>query len=429
MAPFFQNLKGYDKMNDRRVVITGTGIISSVGNSVAEFWDSIVNGRSGIAPVTRFDTTRYRTRIAGEIKNFNITDYMSEKEARRLDMFCHYAIAASDEAIRNAGISSKLEGIDPTRVGVIVGSGIGGMQTFEQQCNILYNRGPEKSSPFLIPMLIGDMASGSISMRYGAQGPNFGIVSACATACHSIGESFWIIKRGDADVMVTGGAEATVSPIGFAGFCSMRAMSERNDDPLRASRPFDAQRDGFVMSEGSGVLILEELEYAKKRGANIIAEVVGYGATADAYHITSPAPDGAGAALAIKTALGHAKLNPEDIDYINAHGTSTSLNDKFETAAIKSVFGQYAYELNVSSTKSMTGHALGAAGGIETIACALALKNGVIPPTINLENPDPECDLNYTPNRAVERKINTAVNINLGFGGHNAVLILRSFIS
>jgi 3-oxoacyl-[acyl-carrier-protein] synthase II len=278
-------------------------------------------------------------------------------------------------------------------------------------------------------MLIGDMASGSISMRYGAQGPNFGIVSACATACHSIGESFWIIKRGDADVMVTGGAEATVSPIGFAGFCSMRAMSERNDDPLRASRPFDAQRDGFVMSEGSGVLILEELEYAKKRGANIIAEVVGYGATADAYHITSPAPDGAGAALAIKTALGHAKLNPEDIDYINAHGTSTSLNDKFETAAIKSVFGQYAYELNVSSTKSMTGHALGAAGGIETIACALALKNGVIPPTINLENPDPECDLNYTPNRAVERKINTAVNINLGFGGHNAVLILRSFIS
>ncbi len=416
-------------MNDRRVVITGTGIISSVGNSVAEFWDSIVNGRSGIAPVTRFDTTRYRTRIAGEIKNFNITDYMSEKEARRLDMFCHYAIAASDEAIRNAGISSKLEGIDPTRVGVIVGSGIGGMQTFEQQCNILYNRGPEKSSPFLIPMLIGDMASGSISMRYGAQGPNFGIVSACATACHSIGESFWIIKRGDADVMVTGGAEATVSPIGFAGFCSMRAMSERNDDPLRASRPFDAQRDGFVMSEGSGVLILEELEYAKKRGANIIAEVVGYGATADAYHITSPAPDGAGAALAIKTALGHAKLNPEDIDYINAHGTSTSLNDKFETAAIKSVFGQYAYELNVSSTKSMTGHALGAAGGIETIACALALKNGVIPPTINLENPDPECDLNYTPNRAVERKINTAVNINLGFGGHNAVLILRSFIS
>lgn len=416
-------------MNDRRVVITGTGIISSVGNSVAEFWDSIVNGRSGIAPVTRFDTTRYRTRIAGEIKNFNITDYMSEKEARRLDMFCHYAIAASDEAIRNAGISSKLEGIDPTRVGVIVGSGIGGMQTFEQQCNILYNRGPEKSSPFLIPMLIGDMASGSISMRYGAQGPNFGIVSACATACHSIGESFWIIKRGDADVMVTGGAEATVSPIGFAGFCSMRAMSERNDDPLRASRPFDAQRDGFVMSEGSGVLILEELEYAKKRGANIIAEVVGYGATADAYHITSPAPDGAGAALAIKTALGHAKLNPEDIDYINAHGTSTSLNDKFETAAIKSVFGQYAYELNVSSTKSMTGHALGAAGGIETIACALALKNGIIPPTINLENPDPECDLNYTPNRAVERKINTAVNINLGFGGHNAVLILRSFIS
>ncbi len=413
-------------MNDRRVVITGTGIISSVGNSVKEFWDSIVNGRSGIAPVTRFDTTRYRTRIAGEVKNFNVINYMSEKEARRLDMFCHYAIAASDEAINNAGLSPKLEGINPAGVGVIVGSGIGGMQTFEQQCNILYNRGPEKSSPLLIPMLIGDMASGAISMRYGAQGPNFGIVSACATACHSIGESFWIIKRGDAEIMITGGAEATVSPIGFAGFCSMRAMSERNDEPLRASRPFDAERDGFVMGEGSGVLVLEELEHAKKRGANIIAEVVGYGATADAYHITSPAPGGAGAAMAIKMALGHAKLNPEDIDYINAHGTSTPLNDKFETAAIKSTFGQHAYKLNVSSTKGMTGHALGAAGGLETIVCALALKNGIIPPTINLENPDPECDLNYTPNKAVERKIKTAVNINLGFGGHNAVLILRS---
>ena len=416
-------------MSDRRVVITGMGIISSVGNSVQEFWDSIVNGRSGIAPVTRFDTTRYRTKIAGEVKNFNINNYMTEKEARRLDMFCHYAIAAADESVKNAGISLKLEGIDPARVGVIVSSGIGGMQTFEQQCNILHSRGPEKSSPLLIPMLIGDMASGSISMRCGAQGPNFGIVSACASSCHSIGESFWIIKRGDAEVMLTGGAEATVSPIGFAGFCSMRAMSERNDEPLRASRPFDAQRDGFVMSEGSGVLVLEELEHAKKRGADIIAEVVGYGATADAYHITSPAPGGAGAALAIKTALAHAKLNPEDIDYINAHGTSTLLNDKFETAAIKSVFGQFACKLNVSSTKGMTGHALGAAGGIETIVCALALKNGLIPPTINLENPDPECDLNYTPNKAVERKINTAVNINLGFGGHNAVLILRSFTS
>ena len=416
-------------MNDRRVVITGMGIISSIGNSVQEFWDSIVNGRSGIAPVTRFDTTRYRTKIAGEVKNFNISNFMSEKEARCLDMFCHYAIAASDESIKNAGLSLKLEGVNPAGVGVIVGSGIGGMQTFEQQCNILYNRGPEKSSPLLIPMLIGDMASGAISMRYGAQGPNFGIVSACATACHSIGESFWIIKRGDAEVMITGGAEATVSPIGFAGFCSMRAMSERNDEPLRASRPFDAQRDGFVMGEGSGILVLEELEHAKKRGANIIAEVVGYGATADAYHITSPAPGGTGAAMAIKMALGHAKMNPEDIDYINAHGTSTPLNDKFETAAIKSALGQHAYKINVSSTKGMTGHALGAAGGLETIACALALKNGIIPPTINLENPDPECDLNYTPNKAVERKIKTAVNINLGFGGHNAVLILRSFTS
>jgi len=279
----------------------------------------------------------------------------------------------------------------------------------------------------MIPMLISDMASGSISMRYGAQGPNFGIVSACASACHSIGEALWIIKRGDADMMITGGAEATVSPMGFAGFCSMRAMSERNDDPLRASRPFDSQRDGFVMSEGSGVLVIEELEHAKKRGANIIAEIVGYGATADAYHITSPAPDGSGSARAIKMALGHANMKPEDIDYINAHGTSTPLNDKFETASIKTVFGQHASKLSISSTKSMTGHALGAAGGLETIICALAIKNGIIPATINYENPDPECDLNYTPNKPVERKINTAVNINLGFGGHNAVLILRSF--
>ncbi|MFZ2653707.1 MAG: beta-ketoacyl-ACP synthase II [Victivallales bacterium] len=416
-------------MNDRRVVITGMGIISCVGNNVQDFWDSLINGRSGIGPVTRFDVSRYRTRIAGEVKNFSIGNYMSEKEARRLDMFCHYGIAASDESIKSAGISQKLDGMDPTRVGVLASSGIGGMQTFEQQCNILYNRGPEKSSPLLIPMLIGDMASGSISMRYGAKGPNFGIVSACASACHSIGESFWIIKRGDAEVMITGGAEATISPIGFAGFCSMRAMSERNDDPLRASRPFDAQRDGFVMSEGSGILVVEELEHAKKRGANIIAEIVGYGATADAYHITSPAPNGAGAAQAIRMALGHAKMNPEDIDYINAHGTSTSLNDKFETAAIKSVFGQHADKLNISSTKGMTGHALGAAGGLETIVCAKVIKNGIIPPTLNYENPDPECDLNYTPNKAVERKIDTAVNINLGFGGHNAVLVLRSFKS
>ncbi len=416
-------------MNERRVVITGMGVISCIGNNVHEFWDSLVSGRSGIGPVTRFDVSRYRTMIAGEVKNFSIANYMSEKEARRLDMFCHYAIAAADESIKNAGITQKLDGIDSQRVGVLTSSGIGGMQTFEQQCAVLMNRGPDKSSPLLIPMLIGDMASGSISMRYGAKGPNFGIVSACASACHSIGESLWIIKRGDADIMITGGAEATISPIGFAGFCSMRAMSERNNDPTKASRPFDSQRDGFVMSEGSGILVLEELEHARKRGANIIAELVGYGATGDAYHITSPAPDGAGAASAIRMALKHANLKPEDVDYINAHGTSTPLNDKFETAAIKSVFGAHAYKMNISSTKGMTGHALGAAGGLETIVCSLAIKNGIVPPTINYENPDPDCDLNYTPNKAVERKINTAVNINLGFGGHNAVLVLRSFKS
>lgn len=410
---------------EKRVVITGVGAVTCVGNNVSDTWDSLLNGRSGIRKVTRFDASRYKTQIGGEVKNFDFSPYMPEKDARRLDLFCHYAIAASDEALANAGIPKDLSTLDPKRVGVLVGSGIGGLKTLEDQNSILFTRGPERISPLLIPMMIGDMASGSLSMRYGAKGPNFGIVTACATACHSIGEASWIIRRGDADIMICGGTEATIVPIGYAGFCSMKAMSTRNAEPEKASRPFDAERDGFVMSEGSGILILEDYEHAKKRGAEIIAELVGYGATADAYHITSPAPDGSGAAEAIRVAMAHAKLNPEDISYINAHGTSTPLNDKYETMSIKSALGDYARKVMISSTKGTMGHSLGAAGGIETIVCALAIKTGKIPPTINYENPDPDCDLDYTPNLAREAQVNVAMNLNLGFGGHNAAVILK----
>ncbi len=418
-------------MTGRRVVVTGTGVISCVGNSVNEFWDSLVNGRCGLGRLTRFDASAYRTQIAGEVKNFKIENYMPEKEARRLDMFCQYAVAASDEAMKSAGIPLDLRAaggpVAADRVAVIVGSGIGGLKTLEDQAKILNERGPSKISPLLIPMMIVDMAPGTISMRYGAEGPNFSTVTACATACHSIGEAFWNIKRGDSDVAITGGAESTLTGIGFSGFCSMKAMSQRNDDPLHASRPFDKDRDGFVMAEGAGILVIEELEHAKKRGANILAEIVGYGASGDAYHITSPAPGGTGAARAFKMALGHAGLNPEDIDYINAHGTSTELNDKFETQAIKLALGDHARKVWISSTKGTTGHGLGAAGGLETIACINAIHTGVVPPTINYQTPDPECDLDYVPNTAREKKINVAVNINLGFGGHNAVVIVKRF--
>ena len=416
-------------MNDRRVVVTGMGIISSVGNNVNDFWDSLVHGRSGIGRVTRFDTSEYRTQIAGEVKDFDISKYMSIKDARRLDLFCQYAVAAADEAMESAGLPKELRGssIDSTRAGVLVGSGIGGLKTLEDQHAILLSRGPSKISPLLIPMMIGDMASGALSMRYGAQGPNLGIVTACASACHSMGEAFWMIKRNDADIMITGGAEATITPIGFAGFCSMKAMSQRNEDPQKASRPFDRDRDGFVMSEGAGVIVFEELEHAKKRGAQILAEVVGYGCSGDAYHITSPAPAGEGAARAIKSALKHANMNPEDLDYVNAHGTSTELNDKFETEAFKSVFKEHAYKLSISSTKGTTGHGLGCSGGLEVIACVKAIGSKIIPPTTNYENPDPECDLDYTPNTAREKDIKYAMNTNLGFGGHNGALILKRF--
>ena len=391
-------------------------------------WESLLAGKSGIGPVTKFDAADYRTRIAGEIKDLNVSNYMTEKEARRLDDFCLYAIAAGDEAMKDAGLGLDLRDgsvADPNRVGVCVGSGIGGMRTMEEQCMKLLQQGPSKVSPFLIPMMIIDMASGSLSMRYGAKGPNHAVVSACSTASHSIGESYWMVKRGDADLMITGGAEASVSRLGFAGFCSMKALSQRNDDPTRASRPFDKDRDGFVMSEGAGILILEEYEHAKARGAKIYAEIVGYGATGDAYHITSPAPGGEGGARALTMALKNAGLNPEDVDYINAHGTSTSLNDKFETAAIKTAFGDHAYKLAMSSTKGCMGHSLGAAGGLETIVCLKTIQTGIIPPTINYTTPDPECDLDCTPNTPRERTVNVALNTNLGFGGHNGVIIVK----
>jgi 3-oxoacyl-[acyl-carrier-protein] synthase II len=401
-----------------------------VGCDVPTFWDSLVNGRCGLGPVTFFDATEYRTRIAGEIPDFDPTKYMSIKEAKRLDRFCQLAVAAADEALKSAGLPTDLRGvagIDPTRVGVLVSSGVGGLQTLMDQTRLLDAKGCNRVSPLMIPMMIIDLASGNISIRTGAGGPNMGIVTACSTGTHSIGESMWMIKRGDADMMITGGAEASVTSLGLAGFAMMKAMSTRNDDPKHASRPFDRDRDGFVLSEGAGVLIIEELEHAKKRGANILAEVVGYGATGDAYHITSPAPDGSGAARAMKMAMNHGGLNPEDVTYINAHGTSTLLNDKFETLAIKAAFGEAAKRVAISSTKGTTGHALGAAGGLESIACVKAIETGIVPPTINYETPDPECDLDVTPNTAREMPVEVALNSNLGFGGHNGVIIYRKF--
>ncbi len=412
---------------DRRVVITGMGAVSCVGNSVDTFWDSVTNGRSGITTIDSFDASKFKTQIGGQVRDFDITEFMPAKEARRLDPYSCFAIGAADEAMQDAGLSRDLKEVNPDRVGVVVGSGIGGVASLEKQCGVLKDRGPSKISPFLVPMMIADMASGNLSIRYGAKGINFGIVSACATATHSIGETFWMIKRGDAEIMITGGAEAGITPIAFAGFCSMKAMSQRNDDPKKASRPFDAERDGFVMAEGCGIVILEELEHAKKRGANIYAEVVGYGATGDGYHITAPAPGGEGGIRAINVALQHANLAPEEIDYINAHGTSTPLNDKLETAAFKAVFGEHANDMAISSIKGTIGHNLGAAGALETISCVKSLQNSIIPPTINYENPDPDCDLDYTANTAKEKEIKTALNTNLGFGGHNAVVIMKKF--
>ena len=415
-------------MDNRRVVVTGYGVLSCVGNDVPTFWDALVNGRCGIGEITRFDTSAYRTHIAGEIKNLDVNSFISAKEARRMDLFTQYAVIATYEALKSAGLDAEPgKRAEGDRCGCMVSSGVGGLATMGKESIVLNDRGPDRVSPFLIPMMISDMAAGAVAMRYDLRGPNMGMVTACATGCHSIGEAFWTIKHDDADVMVAGGAEASIVPLGLAGFCALKALSTRNDDPLHASRPFDRDRDGFVMSEGAGVLVLEELGHAVRRGAPILAEVVGYGATADAYHITSPAPDGNGCARAIGMALRHAGIAPEELDYINAHGTSTSLNDKYETLAIKAALGDAVDKVAISSTKGTTGHALGAAGGLECIACIKSIETGIIPPTINYENPDPECDLDITPNVARKRDVRYAMNCNLGFGGHNGTMLFKKF--
>lgn len=408
-----------------RVVITGMGVISPVGNNTETFWHSLVNGISGISLITHFDTTGYTTRIAGEVKDFDPTKFIDKKEARRMDRFSQFAVAAAKMAVEDAGLDMKTE--DGHRAGVILGSGIGGVATMEDQKQVLLEKGPGRVSPFFVPMMISNMAAGHISIALGAYGINETVVTACASGTNAIGDAFKVIARGDADIMFTGGTEAPITPLAVAGFCAMKAVSTRNEEPEKASRPFDKDRDGFVMGEGAGILVLESLEHAQKRGAKIYAEIVGYGATADGYHITAPAPEGAGAARSMEKALVDAGLNPADVDYINAHGTSTDLNDKGESQAIQKVFGPHATKVAISSTKSVTGHLLGAAGAVEAIACVLAITHGIIPPTINYETPDPECNLDYVPNQAREKKVNVAMSNSLGFGGHNATIVLKKF--
>ncbi|MBX9743334.1 MAG: beta-ketoacyl-ACP synthase II [Chthoniobacterales bacterium] len=410
-------------MYDRRVVITGLGVVSPVGNDIATFWKNLTEGKSGIHHYNAFDSQGYDCKIAGEVGGIDLaTFFKTPKEARRADRFTQFAMAASKMALADSGLDP--EKVNSDRVGVMLGSGIGGLQSMEMETKRLFEKGPSRVSPFTIPMMISNMASGIVSMEFGFRGPNMAIVTACATSNNSIGEAWRIIKFGDADAFVAGGTEATVTPLGIAGFSSMRAMSTRNDAPEKASRPFDKDRDGFVMGEGAGIVIIEELEHAKRRGAPIYCELVGYGLSADAYHMTTPLPEGASRCMQI--AMQHAKLRPEEIDYINAHATSTPIGDISETKAIKQAMGEYAYKVPISSTKSMTGHLLGAAGGIELAACVLAIKHGVIPPTINLDQPDPECDLDFVPNVAREKKIRCAMSNSFGFGGHNATLIIKA---
>ncbi|PYO77323.1 MAG: beta-ketoacyl-[acyl-carrier-protein] synthase II [Gemmatimonadetes bacterium] len=410
----------------RRVVVTGMGAITPVGNDVATTWRSLIEGKSGTAPITKFDASTFPVRFAAEVKGFDPLNYMDRKEAKRADQYTQYAVAAARQAMTNADLVDR-NGMDPDRIGVIIGSGIGGLKSFEEQHDVYRERGVGKISPFFIPMFIADIAAGIVSMAFNAKGPNYATVSACATSAHAIGDAFRTIQYGDADIMITGGAEATVTPMAIGGFANMKALSERNDSPGTASRPFDATRDGFVMGEGAGILILEEMEHALNRGATIYAEIVGYGATGDAYHLTAPAPDGEGAQRAMKRALKDAGLEPKDIQYINAHGTSTPANDFNETRAIKAVFGDAAKDVNVSSTKSATGHMLGAAGAVEAVISTLVVGNGVIPPTINYHHPDPELDLNYTPNTSVERKVDAVLSNSFGFGGHNTTLAIKRF--
>ncbi|HSZ77202.1 MAG TPA: beta-ketoacyl-ACP synthase II [Chthoniobacterales bacterium] len=413
-------------MSNRRVVVTGLGVVSPIGIDLKSFWENLVNGKSGIRPITQFDSASFDCRIAGEILGFNPSLYFNNpKDVRRADRFAQLAMASSKLAIEDSGLD--LQKIDRTRFGVLVGSGIGGLKSLEDQHTVLMNKGASRISPFMVPMMIVNMASGLISMEYDLEGPNFSIVTACATAANSIGEAWRMIRYGDADGFLAGGSEAVISPLGIAGFCAMRAMSTRNDQPEKASRPFDRDRDGFVMGEGAGILVLEEYERAKARGARIYCELAGYGLTSDAYHMTSPRPDGAPVARAMQLALDSAGANVSEIDYINAHATSTMVGDVSESNAIKLLAGHYAHEgLLVSSTKSMTGHLLGGAGGVESAVCILSIQNGIVPPTINLDNPDPDCDLDYVPNVARAKKIRLALNNSFGFGGHNASLAFRA---
>jgi len=410
----------------RRVVVTGLGAITPVGNNVLSFWNALKEGISGIDRITYFDASKFDSQIAGEVKGFNPLDWgLTQKEINRMEKFVQFAICASKEAIGDAGLDLEKE--DRTRIGVLIGSGIGSLRIIEEQHKILLEQGPKKITPFLIPLLIVNEASGQVAIKYDLKGPNLCITTACASGGHAIGEAFKIIQRGAAEIMISGGTESCITPLGVGGFCALKALSTCNTEPKKASRPFDLKRDGFVIAEGAGVVILEELEHALKRNAKIYAELAGYGASCDAYHITAPDPDGYGAYLAMRWALEDACLNIEDIDYINAHGTSTKLNDKVETQAIKLLFKDRAKKIMVSSTKSMTGHLLGAAGGIEFIVCCLVIKDKVVPPTINYEYPDPECDLDYVPNNAREFKVKACLSNSLGFGGHNATLVVKEF--
>ncbi|MFC0214304.1 beta-ketoacyl-ACP synthase II [Paenibacillus chartarius] len=408
----------------KRVVITGMGVVTSLGQDLDTFWGNLMAGVSGVSQIEAFDVSEYPTRIAAEVKDFNPEEYIDRKDVRKMDRFAQFGAVAAIKALQDAKLDVRND-TDPERVGVSIGSGIGGLQTWEEQHKTLLERGPKRMSPFFIPMMIANMASGHVSIITGAKGPNTTTVTACATGSHAIGDSMRMIQRDEADVMICGGAEATIRPTGLGGFCAMRAMSTRNEEPTKASRPYDIDRDGFVMGEGAGVIVLESLEHALKRGARIYGELIGYGMSGDAYHMTDPDPDGAARCMA--KALKDAGIEPTAIDYINAHGTSTPVGDKSETEAIRRTFGEHAYKLAVSSTKSMTGHLLGAAGGVEAIICALAINNSRIPPTINLDNPDPELDLDYVPHTARDAKLNTVLSNSFGFGGHNATIIMRKY--
>lgn len=412
-------------MKQRRVVVTGCGVVSPIGVGEDFFWDSLVKGKSGIAEITQFDASAFDSRIAGEVKDFTPPAFLSSKDLRHTARFVQFALEASDQAVKKSSLN--LENIDAYRTGVIIGSGIGSLETIEREHKVLLEKGPGKLSPFLIPMLITNEAAGLVAIQFGLKGINFCTVTACASGAHAVGEAYRMIEYDKADIMICGGTEASIVPLGVGGFCSLKALSTRNHEPQRASRPFDKERSGFVMAEGAGIVVLEELESALRRGAYIYGEICGYGATCDAYHITAPHPKGESAAKAIELAITEAGVSKQEKLYINAHGTSTKLNDKMETDAIKTVFGRFAGEQQISSTKSIMGHTLGAAGAIEFIVCCLAIKNKIIPPTINYENPDPECDLNYTPNKAIEFDVKTALSNSLGFGGHNATLIVKEF--